>query len=80
MAGGELDGLDATGKDPAFVSKNDLGRATAVERLRGERVVVHGVEDAVVASDRFDLDRPRLIAEAGAIPVGDRLDLGDVIT
>ena len=75
MAGGELDGFDAAGKDPAFVSKNDLGRAAAIER-----VVVHGVEDAVAATDRFDLDRPRLIAETRAIPVGDRLDRGDVIT
>lgn len=68
MAGGELDRLNPAGKNPAFISEDDLGRAAAVERLRGERVVVHGVQDAVAATDRFDLDRPRLIAETRAIP------------
>ena len=76
MASSNLDRLDAAGEHPAFIREDDLGRSAA----RGERLMVHGVEDAVVAIDRFDLHRPRLVTVCPVVAVGNGLDRGDVIT
>lgn len=80
MAGGELDRFNPAGKHPAFIREDDLGRAAAIKRLGRERVVVYGVEYAVVATDRFDLYRPCLVTESRAIPRSNGLDRGEVIS